>query len=128
MLILDTDVLSFLEYASMNPRAKHLMDRLEEKRKHERVVTSIISYEEKMRGWMSSLSKKDTVKGLVNDYRRLRIQLDSFREMEVVDFDEPAAVRFQALKKSRLGVGTMDLRISAIALVHDATVVTGNVV
>src|SRR5438477_7989375 len=61
MLILDTDVLSFLEYASMNPRAKHLMDRLEEKRKHERVVTSIISYEEKMRGWMSSLSKKDTV-------------------------------------------------------------------
>ena len=56
------------------------MDRLEEKRKHERVVTSIISYEEKMCGWMSSLSKKDTVKGLVNDYRRLRIQPSAGRK------------------------------------------------
>jgi tRNA(fMet)-specific endonuclease VapC len=46
--------------------------------------------------------------------------------MEVVDFDEAAAVRFQALKKSKVRVGTMDLRIAAIALVHDATVVTGN--
>lgn len=126
MLILDTDLLSFLEYASANAQAKALMDRLEEKRKQERVVTSIVCYEEKMRGWMSSLSKKDTVKGLVTDYRRLRVQLDNFREMEVVDFDEAAAVRFQALKKSKLRVGTMDLRISAIALVHDATVVTGN--
>lgn len=35
-------------------------------------------------------------------------------------------MEFQRLKRSRLRIGTMDLKIAAIALVHDATLITRN--
>ncbi|MGC8641919.1 MAG: type II toxin-antitoxin system VapC family toxin [Isosphaeraceae bacterium] len=50
----------------------------------------------------------------------------SFRNILVLDFDEGAAVKYQQLRRSRLRVGTMDLKIAAIVLIHDATLLTRN--
>ena len=41
-------------------------------------------------------------------------------------FDEKAVAEFQRLWITRLRIGTMDLKIAAIALANDATLVTRN--
>jgi tRNA(fMet)-specific endonuclease VapC len=46
--------------------------------------------------------------------------------LRVLRLTVAAVERFEALKVQRLNIGAMDLRIAAIALEHDATVVTRN--
>jgi tRNA(fMet)-specific endonuclease VapC len=41
-------------------------------------------------------------------------------------FDEAAAMVFQRLRRSRLRIGTMDLKIAAIVLARDATLLSRN--
>ena len=41
-------------------------------------------------------------------------------------FEQSALDRFDALKRQKVRVGTMDLRIAAIALAGDLTLVTAN--
>jgi tRNA(fMet)-specific endonuclease VapC len=43
-----------------------------------------------------------------------------------VPFDDRAADRFTSLRRAGIRIGSMDLKIAAIALVHDALLVTGN--
>ena len=43
-------------------------------------------------------------------------------------FNAAAAARSIALRKSRLRIGTMDLKIASIAIAHDATLLTRNTV
>jgi tRNA(fMet)-specific endonuclease VapC len=45
----------------------------------------------------------------------------------VLPFDESAIAHFQRLWLMRLRVGTMDMKIAAIALAHDATLLTRNI-
>ena len=41
-------------------------------------------------------------------------------------FDEQAASEYQGLRAQRIRIGTMDLKIAAIALVHDALLLSAN--
>ncbi|MGH9834285.1 MAG: type II toxin-antitoxin system VapC family toxin [Blastocatellia bacterium] len=52
--------------------------------------------------------------------------VDELSRRVILDFDERAAEEFQRLKKQRVRIGTMDLKIAAIALAHNATVLTRN--
>jgi tRNA(fMet)-specific endonuclease VapC len=45
----------------------------------------------------------------------------------VLDFNEDAYEQYFDLKHSKIRVGTMDLRIAAIVLVHNATLLTRNI-
>jgi len=47
-------------------------------------------------------------------------------EMAVVEFDTKAATEFKRLRQAGVRIGTMDLKIAAIALANDATVITRN--
>jgi tRNA(fMet)-specific endonuclease VapC len=124
MFVLDTDHVSLLERAgSLEP--KRLRARLERIPVEER-ATTIISFEEQTRGWMSYLAKARSLVQQIGAYRRLKLQLDNYCAMKVLDFGERAASQFQRLSKLRLGVGTMDLRIAAIVLACDATLLTRN--
>ena len=62
----------------------------------------------------------------IEAYRKLNRQLKNFCKMTVLEFDERAAIEFQSLQKSRLRIGTMDLKIAAIAFAHGATLLTRN--
>ena len=44
----------------------------------------------------------------------------------IIDFDEQAQTVFQRLRAQRMRIGTLDLRIAAIALSREATLVTRN--
>ena len=44
----------------------------------------------------------------------------------VCEFDDRAMAEFKRLKALKVRIGTMDLRIASIVLVHDATLITRN--
>src|SRR5512143_356531 len=83
------------------------------------VVTTIITYEEQMRGWLSYLSQAKTLERQVEAYTRLRGLIDRYREIPVVDFDWSAAAEFKRLRDIRTGLKSPDLKIAAIALAND---------
>lgn len=124
MYIFDTDHISILDRGGLN--AKHLLNRLLDVNPNEVVVT-IISYEEQTKGWLSHLAKARNPKAQVEIYKQLKKQIENYCSIPIIDFDAYAAQEFQSLKKSYPRLGTMDLKISAIAIVNNATVLTRNI-
>ena len=90
------------------------------------VAVSIISVEEQMRGWLAAVAKERRAKRQITAYRELANLFDFFAEFTSSLFDEPAADKFDELRSAKLRLGTMDLKIAAIALVNQATLVPGN--
>jgi tRNA(fMet)-specific endonuclease VapC len=52
--------------------------------------------------------------------------VENYRVIPLLDFDNPAAAEFQRLSRARLRIGTMDLKIAAIVLAQDATLISRN--
>ena len=122
--VLDTDHISLLVEEGDSEAGRRLKNRLA--RFPARDITStIITYDEQSRGWLSYISRAKTIAAEVEAYRKLARHLDNYKHIELLDFTEAAAVEFQRLRKI-VRIGTMDLRIAAIALTHNATVLTRN--
>ena len=124
MFVLDTDHLSLMEW-SENAARQQLLDRLSTVPPNQ-VFTTIITYEEQTRGWMAYSAAARTTARQVEAYRKLERHLGLYRRVQVLGFDEAAATEFERLKQSRIRIGTMDLKIAAIALARGATVLTRN--
>src|SRR5438552_345320 len=124
MVILDTDHMSLLE-RSVSPTGNRLRARLDEAKASPPTVT-VISYEEQARGWLAYIAAKRTLVEQVTGYSRLLDQLQNYCTARVLPFDEVAAAKWQELRKQKLRVATMDLKIAAIALVHNATLLSRN--
>ena len=125
MYVLDTDHLSLLEHRGAFDRQRLLRKlRLVEA---QGVSTTIVSFEEQMRGRLAYLSRARTLAQQIDAYRRLR-ELDGYRSIFVLDFNESAAQEYQRLKGVRTRVGTMDLKIAAVVLANDATLLSRNLV
>ena len=118
MVILDTDHVSLLEWGDES--SERLRERLSNLAAHE-VVATIISYEESMRGWMAYIARAKTIEQQVQAYQRLHRHLDNYRQIPLLDFDADAGQEFERLRQARIGTGTMDLKIAAIALTSGAT-------
>ncbi|NJR60661.1 MAG: type II toxin-antitoxin system VapC family toxin [Cyanobacteria bacterium CRU_2_1] len=123
MYILDTDHLSVLDRGGAN--AQRLLQRLASVSSSQ-VAASIISYEEQMRGWLSYITKAQSITQQVETYKQLKRQLVSYCTIPVLEFDEQAAQVFQRLRKEYPRLGTMDLKIASIALVNQAVLLTRN--
>lgn len=122
MYVLDTDHLSLLIWGA-NEEARALRERLSPVGGEE-CITTIVTYEEQVRGWLAEVKRAGNSPELVNVYRWLLEHLELFRKIEVLAFDEAAAGAFQNLRGIR--IGTMDLRIAAIALSRQATLLSRN--
>ncbi len=124
MIILDTDCLSLFD------REKYLESSLLRKRLNEfspdEIFTTIITFEEQMRGWLTYLSKCKNIEQQIFAYERLNKFLDNFREIKVLPFDENAAEIYKNLKSSKIRIGTMDLKIASIAISRNAILVSRN--
>ncbi len=124
MFIFDTDLFSLLEWSN-NPARERLLVKMNQVPAIE-IYTSIITYEEQTRGWMAQAARARTTEQQTEAYRKLQRHLDLYRKTQLVGFDKRAGEKFDQLKSLRLRIGTMDLKIAAITLSHDATLLTRN--
>lgn len=124
MFVLDTDHMSALEWGS-GAAGQRLLARLSALPAGE-AATTIITFEEQTRGWLAVLAQSRSLDEQVEAYRRLKQLLRNYLKIEVLDFDASAAAEFRRLQRLRPRIGTMDLKIAAIALAHSATVLTRN--
>jgi tRNA(fMet)-specific endonuclease VapC len=124
MYILDTDHMSTLEWGS-GAAGKRLLTRLNQLPAHE-ASTTIVTFEEQTRGWLTVLAQTRSLTQQVDAYRRLKRLLLNYLKVEVLEFNTEAAAEFERLQKLHIRIGTMDLKIAAIALTHQATLLTRN--
>ena len=64
---------------------------------------------------------------LPNAYRNFHTTYRFFSGMNILDFDHRALTHYQNLKKQKIRIGSQDLKIGAIALVQQMTLVTRNI-
>jgi len=125
MVLLDSDHMSLLQRGGAE--GDRIRERLNKLPPNE-AATTIVNYEEQTRGWLARLARATTLDRQVSDYSELKILLRKYCNVPVVDFDSGAAARFEHLKQARIRIGTMDLKIAAIALANEATLLTRNLI
>jgi tRNA(fMet)-specific endonuclease VapC len=123
MYLLDTDHLSLLERNA--PASFPLQERLDAIPARE-IATTIITYEEQMRGWLARAAQASSIERMLTAYARLQTHVETFRGIPVVAFDEQAGVEFERLRQARIRIGTMDLKIAAIVLANNAILLSRN--
>jgi tRNA(fMet)-specific endonuclease VapC len=91
-----------------------------------RSAITVITFEEQMRGWLAEIRLRRQVHQQAPVYERLPTFMDLFRRWEIILFDARAADEFERLRRARVRIGTQDLKIAAIALVHDGLLLSAN--
>jgi len=125
MIILATDAITFLEHQK-GLFYEQLRNRLAILSLEHDVATTIITYEEQTRGWFKDLAQARSPDQEVNAYANLLQHLQTYRKMEVLPYTKAADAYFRQLRSLKIRVGSMDLKIAAIALSHDAILLTRN--
>jgi len=87
---------------------------------------SPINIEETMRGRLAPLARPLAGAKHVQAYAHLVAAEQMFHLFPLVPFDIRSESQFQQLRAARLRVGTLDLKIAAIALTNRLTVLTRN--
>lgn len=122
MILLDTDHVTILSYPN-SQRAQRLQARLNAVA-GAAIAVSIVTVEEKMRGWLAAIAKEREVVRQVAGYRELTALLWWFGSRTIAPFDQAAAEQFALIRHAR--VGTMDKKIASIALTTGALLLTAN--
>jgi tRNA(fMet)-specific endonuclease VapC len=123
VILPDTDHLSVFTDARER-RHERLNSRLESA--SEPVACTIVSVEEVLRGWLPLIHRLRDVRRQPPAYVRLGQLFNTLRDWEIVPFDDRASDVFAGLRRQAIRIGTMDLKITSIALVNDALLVTAN--
>lgn len=124
MIVLDTDHLSTLKHAD-SPKFVQLASKMADAEDQD-FVTTVISLEEQMRGWLARIKQAKQIVNEIVPYDELIALVDFFKLWVVLPFDAPAVVHFSELKQQKISIGTMDLKIASIAIANDATLLTAN--
>ena len=125
MILLDTDHVTLLKYPTSD-RGARLRQRLEAVPAGEVIAISVIVVEEQMRGWLATIARERSARRQVPAYRELAKLFEFFAEFEIVTFDDQAAEQFEQLRSAKLRIGTMDLKIAATAITHQAKLLSAN--
>ncbi len=121
MFLLDTDILSLLQQGHalilQNVNRHPIAD----------ISVSVISIQEQMQGFQAALSRAHDRRQLASAYDMLVTRLlPIWSRFPTRSFTESAIARFEDFRSLRLNVGSMDLRIAAIAIENNSIVVTRN--
>jgi tRNA(fMet)-specific endonuclease VapC len=125
MILLDTDHVSLLQHGE-SERYDRLIRRMDQLPPEVSPVISVITVEEQMRGWLAVIAKERQSRRQVAPYRELVTLFDFFSRFAIVGFDEHGASKFDELRKAKIRIGTMDLKIAAIALANHAVLLRAN--
>jgi tRNA(fMet)-specific endonuclease VapC len=123
VLILDTDAPSLIQRGK-GPQFEALVRMLDDA--DDDVYVTVVSLDEQVHGALNEIGSGDS-RIRIRGYRRLRMLCEDYAARPMLDYDEQAESVFDRLKGIKGRPGTKDLRIAAIALSHDAAVVTGNI-
>ena len=122
--LLDTDHLSIFQ-GQTEPEYSTLLTRIAQYPPTD-LACSIISFHEQVLGCHTYINQARRAEDIVRGYGMLTRVLQDFTEALVVPFDAVAAAVCEELVAQRVRVGTMDLRIAAIALSRRMVMVTRN--
>ena len=92
------------------------------------LVITVITPQEITQGWLAALNRENAGPDQIYAYRRFLHSLLGFPKLTILPFDGDAARQFVSLQQQRIRIGTMDLKIAAICITHDATLLTRNLV
>lgn len=124
MIVLDTDHLSILQHR-VSVHAESLRRRIESVNDEE-VVTTVITYEEQVRSWLSQIGRHSDVERQIPFYDRLVRFAGFFADWELLPFNQDAAAHFKQLRRQRTRISSTDLKIASIVLAYDATLLSRN--
>ena len=124
MVVLDTDHSAWLIFP--NRRSRRGSQTRLGSMDIRQITTTIVTYEEQTRGWLADDRSGEECFPGDRGVPSTQQESEDFRTIDVLDFDEEAAAELQRLRRMKLRIGTMDLKIAAITLVHDATLLSRN--
>ena len=125
MIILDTDHLTVLKYPN-DSNHRMLLQHMDHRSSDQDFVTTVITVEEQMRGWLAFIHKAREIHQQVPAYDQLISLFDFFSRLTILPFCQQAADAFQTLRKQKVRIGAMDLKIAAIAMTHNARLLSAN--
>ena len=123
--ILDTDHLSLFQQG--HPEVTQRIRR----KNPENLAVTVITLEEKLRGRLKNINEYNN-KPLKSDkliaaYKRLADEIEFFKNIRILDFDNPAFEKYELLIKDKsVIINTQNLRIAAIAESVHGILVTRN--
>jgi tRNA(fMet)-specific endonuclease VapC len=124
MYLLDTDHMSLLHRAG---EAGDRIRRRLELTPADQIAVSIVTYEEQMRGWLADIARARTLEQQKPRYDELRHLVEVYSKTPMLPLSDEAVAVYRNLWLQRIRIGSMDMKIAAIALTNRATVVTRNV-
>lgn len=121
MFVFDTDAITHDQNAHPVLTAKVRASFLEQ------LFSTSITVEEQLKGRLAYINKhRNDPHRLAQGHAALVRTVSYLNTWNILLFDEEANALFRQLQRQRLRIGAQDLRIAAIALLHDFTVVTSN--
>ena len=120
VLMLDTETVSMYELGYPLLRSRILSEPLYD------IAVSVITVEEQLKGWHKNAKQAKSEAQLAIAHQNLTDNVRTLNDFHIVTFSEAAIRRCKFLPSLKLNVDGMDLRIAAIALEEDASVITRN--
>lgn len=89
-------------------------------------ATTVVTVEEVLRGRFAQINQAKKPEKLMLAYDFLREAVIKLSRIRILRFDENAVTQYERIKYLKSRVGTLDLRIAAIALANNGILVTAN--
>lgn len=89
----------------------------------------VVVVEEVIRGRLNVIRQAEAGRAKVSidrAYQLFQETFEDFRGLQVLPYTSPAEIQFQQWRKQKIPVSTHDLRIAAICIVHEATLISRN--
>jgi tRNA(fMet)-specific endonuclease VapC len=123
MILLDTDHLSILINRNSTGHVA-LVSRLENSR--DSLGVPVICVAEQCKGWLAKIHRTRDVQQQIPAYERFIKLFHFFQNWEIVSFQTVAANAFHDFRRQKVRIGSQDLKIAAIALAHNALLLSAN--
>ena len=120
--VLDTN--HFSELVRDSPRVVTLQRNVAERKAD--VFVTVITAQESFEGWFALINRERAVFDQTKAYAQFLRSIETVVKFTILPFDPDSARIFQRLRDEGIRIGTMDLKIAAICLAHDATLLTRN--
>jgi tRNA(fMet)-specific endonuclease VapC len=120
--VLDTN--HFTELVRDTSLGQRLRDRLSDRQVN--AFTTIVNAQEIAAGWCALINQQAAGESQVKAYAQFQHSLELIMELALLPFDAASAALFHELLPTHRHIGTMDLKIAAICMTHDALLLSRN--